>query len=94
MGDIKRRLARMEHPNGGYLRLAAEHYTFLADCREIRARLDPDDDPPDDDTLRREAEALAATGRTPAQVAMEILVKAWEMENGRHRGEANSGEGA
>jgi hypothetical protein len=78
MGDIRRRVTRLECPAGDRTKLMAEHMGFLRECCRIRARVDATYAMPDEAALRAEAERLAATGKTPAQVAMEALVHAWE----------------
>jgi hypothetical protein len=85
MGDIERRLTKLEHPRGDVTKLAVAHFHFLRDCRGLLARLDPAYAPPDDDALRREAARLAATGKTVAQVAMEGLVRVWDEDTEAHR---------
>ena len=78
MRNVEARLRKLEHPHGNHVKLLAEHLEFLRWCNRIRANIDETYEGPDEATLRAAAERLAATGKTPAQVAHDALVQAWE----------------
>jgi hypothetical protein len=75
----------LEHPHGDQVKFAAEHFAFLKDCARIRARVDEDYAMPREAELRVMAARQAATGKTPAQLAMESLVNAWENAHERRK---------
>ena len=82
MRSLDARITKLEQPNGDLLSLRGRHLAILVELHRILHHLDGSPLPSDDELSQR-ADALAHTGKAPAQLWEAAMQVAWAEEDYR-----------